>query len=110
MSEPDLAHSRAAMDKLDFMVVMDLFQIESTEFADVVLPCATNTELDGTYTNTERKVTRVRKAINPPGQSKPGWWIMNEIAKRMDYDLNCRDGEQIWDDRNICNLAFTGRD
>jgi predicted molibdopterin-dependent oxidoreductase YjgC len=98
MSEPDLPHAKSAMEKLDFMVVMDLFKTESTDFAHVVLPCATNPELDGTFTNTERKVMRIRKAVNPPGESKPGWWILNEIAKRMDYDLNCQNAGQIWDE------------
>jgi len=96
VSEPDVGHARAAMQKLDFMVVMDLFQTETAQFADVVLPCATFAELEGTYTNTERMVLRVRKAVDPPGESKPGWWILNELAKRLDYDLNCLEARQIW--------------
>ncbi len=96
-SEPDLGHARAAMKKLDFIVVMDLFKTETAEFADVILPCSTFGELEGTFTSTERRVLRTRKAVEPPGQSMPGWWIANELAKRMGYDLNCLSARQIWD-------------
>jgi predicted molibdopterin-dependent oxidoreductase YjgC len=97
MSEPDVGHAKAAMSKLDLMVVMDLFMTETAALADVVLPCATFGELDGTFTNTERKVTRVRQAVEPPGESKPGWWIVSELAKRLGYDLKCNNPQQIWD-------------
>jgi predicted molibdopterin-dependent oxidoreductase YjgC len=97
-SEPDIGHAKAAMTKLDFMVVMDLFKTETAEMADVILPCATFAEVDGTFTNTERKVTRVRKAVDAPGEAKPGWWIVSEIASRFNYDLHCIDGGQIWDE------------
>jgi predicted molibdopterin-dependent oxidoreductase YjgC len=98
MSEPDVNHAKAMMEKLDFMVVMDLFVTETAEMADVVLPCPTFAELEGTVTNTERKVQRVRKAVDPPGESKSGWWIVNELAKRMGYDLNMQSAQQIWDE------------
>ncbi len=98
ISEPDIGHARAALKKLDFLVVMDLFKNETAEYADVVLPCATFAEIEGTYTTTERRVVRVRKAVEPAGMTKPGWWIVNELAKRMGYDLNCLEAHQIWDE------------
>jgi len=97
-SEPDVGHARAAMSKLDFMVVMDLFKTETAEMADVILPCATFAEIEGTFTNTERKVLRVRRAVEAPGEAKPGWWIVSELARRMGYNLNCKYAAQIWDE------------
>ncbi len=98
VSEPDVGHAKASMSKLDYMVVMDLFLTETAQMADVVLPCSTFAEMEGTYTNSERKVLRVRKAVEPPGESKPGWWIATELAKRLDYDLNCGAAHQIWEE------------
>jgi len=79
------------------MVVMDLFRTETAEYADVILPCATFAEIDGTYTSTERRVVRGRKAVEPPGESKPVWWILDELSRRLGYDLRCQSAEQIWD-------------
>ncbi len=98
VSEPDVGHAKASMSKLDFMVVMDLFLTETAQMADVVLPCSTFAETEGTFTNSERRVLRVRKAVDPPGESKPGWWIATELAKRLGYDLNCNEADQIWEE------------
>ena len=83
LSEPDLSHTRKALEKLDFLVVQDIFLTETAEFADVVLAGASFAEKDGTFTNTERRVQRVRKAVEPVGDSKPDWWITCELGKRM---------------------------
>jgi len=83
LSEPDAGHAREALDKLEFFVVQDIFLTETAQLADVVLPGATFAEKDGTFTNTERRVQRVRKAIEPIGNSKPDWWITCQIAQRM---------------------------
>ncbi len=99
LSEPDLPHARQALEKPEFMVVMDLFLTETAFYADVVLPCSTFAEIDGTYTNSERSVRRVRKAIDAPGKSMPGWWIMNELGKRMGYDMGLENAKQIWDEQ-----------
>ncbi|MBA7703272.1 Formate dehydrogenase H [subsurface metagenome] len=83
LSEPDAGHAREALEKLEFFVVQDIFLTETVQLADVVLPGATFAEKDGTVTNTERRVQRVRKAIEPIGNSKPDWWITCQIAQRM---------------------------
>ncbi len=83
LSEPDAGHAREALEKLEFFVVQDIFLTETARLADVVLPGATFAEKDGTVTNTERRVQRVRKAIEPIGNSKPDWWITCQIAQRM---------------------------
>jgi len=83
LSEPDITHAREALEKLEFLVVQDIFPSETAELADVVLAGASFAEKDGTFTNTERRVQRVRKAIEPVGDSKPDWWITCQLGKRM---------------------------
>jgi len=88
LSDPDLNHVKEAFKKLDFLVVQDVFLTETAEFADVVLPGVTFAEKDGTFTNTERRVQRVRRAIAPVGNSRPDWLIISNLAKAMGYDMN----------------------
>ncbi|MDK1030520.1 MAG: formate dehydrogenase subunit alpha [Planctomycetia bacterium] len=83
ISEADCTHVAEAIAKLDFFVVQDIFLTETAELADVVLSAATFAEKEGTVTNTERRVQRMRKVIEPVGNSKPDWWITCELAKRM---------------------------
>ncbi len=83
LSEPDAHHVEEALKKLDFLLVQDIFLSETAELADVVLPAASFAEKDGTFTNTERRVQRVRRALEPRGESKPDWWITCQIARRM---------------------------
>lgn len=85
LSEPDGNHVREALQKLDFFVVQDIFLSETAMLADVVLPAAGFAEKNGTFTNTERRVQRVRKAINPPGGSRPDWQITCLIAQKMGH-------------------------
>jgi formate dehydrogenase alpha subunit len=83
LSEPDLHHVEKAFAQLDFLVVQDLFMHETAERADVFLPAAAFAEKEGTFTNSERRVQRVRKAIDPPGAARADWWITAELAKRV---------------------------
>jgi len=83
LSEPNANHAIEALKKLDFLVVQDIFMSETAELADVVLPATSFAEKDGTFTNTERRVQRVRKAIDPPGDARPDWWITCQLARRM---------------------------
>ena len=82
VSDPDRAHCETALSKLDHLVVIDIFRTETAEFADVILPASAFAETDGTCTNTERRIQRLRKAVEPQGVSRPEWWILAEIAKR----------------------------
>ena len=83
LSEPEAKHAEEALQKLEFLVVQDIFLTETARLAHIVLPGVTFAEKDGTFTNTERRVQRVRKAIEPTGDAKPDWWITCQIAKRM---------------------------
>jgi formate dehydrogenase major subunit len=83
VTDPDTHHIREALSKLDFFVFQDMFLNETAEYAHVILPACSYAEKDGTFTNTERRVQRVRKAIEPIGESKDDYWIIGQIAKRM---------------------------
>jgi formate dehydrogenase major subunit len=83
VSDPDRKHCEHALESLDHLVVIDVFRTETAEFADVVLPASAWGETDGVFTNTERRVQRVRAAVAPQGEAQPDWWILAEIAKRM---------------------------
>ncbi len=85
VSDPDINHVKKALNNLDFLVVQDIFLTETAELADVVLPAASFAEKDGTFTNTERRVQRVRKAIEPVGDAKPDWRILMDIMNRLGY-------------------------
>ena len=87
LSEPDLHHAEQAFKKLDFLVVQDIFMHETAEVADVVLPATTFAEKDGTFTNSERRVQRVRKVIDAVGQSRADWEIICDLARRMSATL-----------------------
>jgi formate dehydrogenase alpha subunit len=83
LAEPDLHQVDKALRQLDCLIVQDLFMHETAELAQVFLPAAAFAEKDGTFTNSERRVQRVRQAIDPPGQARPDWWITCELAKRV---------------------------
>ena len=88
LSDPDQNHVRKALGKLDLLVVQDIFLTETAELADVVLPAAAFAEKEGTFTNTERRVQRVRKAVAPPGSARPDWRIVCDLARRMGYRMS----------------------
>ena len=87
LTEPNLAHAREAIAKLDFLVVQDIFMHETAELADVVLPAASFAEKEGTFTNSERRVQRVRQVIPPVGQARADWEIVQEVAQRTARQL-----------------------
>ena len=82
LTDPNLAHATEALQRLDFLVVQDIFMHETGEIADVVLPAASFAEKEGTFTNSERRVQRVRQVIPPVGGSRADWEIVQEIAQR----------------------------
>ncbi len=83
LSDPDSNHVRRCLEACEFLVVNEIFLSETAQMADVVLPAAASVEKDGTYTNTERRIQLAHKALDPPGQAKPDWQILCELAKRM---------------------------
>ena len=108
VSDPDLNHCEKSIDNLDFLVVQDIFLTETAEIADVVLPAACYAEKDGTFANTERRVQRVRKAVEPPGQAWDDWKIICEIANRMGYPMTYENSRQIMEEISRVTPSYAG--
>ena len=98
VSDPNLNHVKDALQKLDFLVVQDIFLTETAAMADVVLPAMCFAEKDGTYTNTERRVQRVRKAVNAPGRAENDWAIICRISTRMGKPMQYESPSEIMDE------------
>ncbi len=86
VTDPNLRHVEEALKNLDLLVIQDIFFTETAALADVVLPGAAFAEKDGTFSNTERRVQLVRKAVEPPGDAKPDWRIISELAMKLGGD------------------------
>lgn len=108
ISDPDINHIEKALKKLDFLVVQDIFLTETAQMADVILPAASFAEKDGTFTNTERKVQRIRKAINPVGNSKPDWLIIMEVMNKLGYDKTYNNPSEIMDEIRSLTPSYAG--
>ena len=109
LTEADANHVREALEELDFFVVQDMFLSESAEYADVVFPAASFAEQNGTFTNTERRVQRVRQAIRPRGESKPDWWIVSQLAQRMGEEgFAYESASEIMDEINRLTPIYGG--
>jgi len=91
VSDPDLNHIEKCIDALEFFVVQDIFLTETAKHADVVFPAVSFAEKDGTFTNSERKVQRIRKAVDPPGEAKEDRLIISELAGKMGYKMEYAD-------------------
>jgi predicted molibdopterin-dependent oxidoreductase YjgC len=88
VSDPDSLHVEKALKALDFLLVIDIFRTPTSDLAHVILPGASFAEKDGTFSNTERRVQMVRKAIEPPGEAKPDWRIIQELSNRFGYAMD----------------------
>lgn len=95
LSDPDLNHARAGLERLDLLVVQDIFLTETAKAAHVVLPAASFAEKEGTFTNTERKVQRIRKGVEAPGEAKEDWKILCDLSSRMGYPMKYEDAQAI---------------
>ena len=98
LSDPDLGHVEEALRSLDFLVVQDIFLTETVRLAHVVLPAAAFAEKEGTFTNTERRVQRLHQAIAPPGEARPDWQIICEVATRMGCPMYYQGPAQIMEE------------
>jgi formate dehydrogenase alpha subunit len=109
LSEPDINHVVKALRNLDFLVVQDIFLSETAKLADVVLPAASFAADDGTFTNTERRIQRVRKAVKAPGDAIPDWKIVCLIARKMGKSgFDYEHPSQIWDEMACLTPSMAG--
>jgi formate dehydrogenase alpha subunit len=108
VSDPDLNHVKECMENLDFLVVQDIFLNETGRMADVVLPSSAFAEKDGTFTNTERKVQRVRKALDPPGDAREDWRILCDVSTRLGYPMAYDSPEAVMDEITEVTPSYCG--
>jgi predicted molibdopterin-dependent oxidoreductase YjgC len=98
-SEADSQHATKLLENLDTLIVQDILMTRTAEIADVVLPAANSAfESEGTFTNSERRVQRVRKALDPPGNAKDDIWIIAQLARRLGYDWGDLTSKEAWDE------------
>lgn len=108
MSDPNLAHARAALSKLEHLVVQDIFLTETAGFADVILPASAFPEKTGTFTNTDRRVQLGRQAIAPPGEARQDLWIIQEIAKRLGLSWNYSGPQDVFEEMRQAMPSIAG--
>jgi formate dehydrogenase major subunit len=112
-TEPDIHKVEHELESAEFLIVQDIFPNETTRFADVIFPAAAWSENDGTFTNSERRVNRVRTASPAPGQAMPNWWIFKQIAKRLGHDWASDSGQELWDNEisvlapQLCGIKYS---
>ncbi len=98
LSDPDIAHVEEGLRNLDLLIVQDIFLTETAELADVILPAASFAEKNGTFTNTERRVQRVRKAVESPGEAREDWKIICALSERLGYPMPYGRAEDIMEE------------
>jgi len=108
ISDPDLHHVEEALKALNFLVVIDIFLSETGKLADVVLPGVSFAEKDGTFTNTERRVQRIRKVIEPLGDARPDWQILCDLAKGMGYSMEYSHPSEIQEEITKLTPSYGG--
>ena len=108
MSDPDVHHARAALAKLDWLVVQEIFLTETCYHADVILPATAWPEKAGTVTNTDRMVQLGRQALEPPGEAKPDLWIIQELARRLGLDWNYEGPRDVFNEMRKAMPSIAG--
>ncbi|MBL4953940.1 molybdopterin-dependent oxidoreductase [Neobacillus sp. YIM B02564] len=98
LADVNMNHTKTLFKKLDLLIVQDIFLTETAKLADVVLPARSWGEVDGTYTNTDRRIQRVRKAVKPHPSTKEDWEILCELATMMGYPMQYQNSEEIWNE------------
>ena len=101
ITDPNMHHTIQALERLELLVVQDIFLTETAQYADVVLPAACSFEKDGTFTNTERKVQRVRRAVKPPGDARDDLSIIMDISRRLGYPMEYTSPEKVLEEFGI---------
>ncbi|WP_170434380.1 formate dehydrogenase subunit alpha [Ruegeria arenilitoris] len=101
MSDPDVHHAREALAKLDLMIVQDIFLTETANYADIILPASALYEKNGTVSNTNRQVQRVRPAVPPPGEAREDWAITVDLAQRIGLNWDYTDVSQVFNEMKL---------
>ncbi len=105
---PGSAESIKQVEALELLVAIDIYPNETTKRAEVIFPDVSYDEDEGTYTNLERRVQRVRKAVDAPGEARPSWWILQELGKRLGVDLGFHSAQGVWEDMRRTATSMAG--
>jgi formate dehydrogenase major subunit len=108
MSDPDVRHARAALASLEHLVVQEIFLTETAFHADVILPATAFPEKTGTFINTDRRVQLGRRALDPPGDARQDWWILQELARRLGLDWDYGHPRDVYDELRACMPPLRG--
>ena len=110
LSDPDANHVKRALNNLDLLVVQDIFMSDTAKLADVVFPATCYAEKDGTFTNTERRVQRVRKAVAPPGQARNDWSILCDVSKIINPNVffGYETSEDVFEEMRVTMPSYRG--
>ena len=108
MSEPHASKVAEDLQKLDLLVCQEIFMSETAKLADVILPATCWAEKEGTFTNSERRVQRVRKAVSPPGEARADWQIICDVAAAMGYEMSYSHPQEIWDEMRSLTPSMAG--
>jgi formate dehydrogenase major subunit len=108
LSEPNVAHTKRCLEACEFFVLSEIFYNETAPYADVIFPDLCWAEEDGTFSNTERRVQRVRPALKGPGEARSNWWVLNELGKRLGVDLGFTSSPAIYEQMRALTPSFGG--
>jgi formate dehydrogenase major subunit len=108
LSDPNVNKVRKALARLEFLAVQDIFLTETAEFADVILPATSFLEKTGTYTNTDRRVQIGRQALTPPGEARPDWEVLCDLATRLGYPMRYRSPEEVFAEFAALTTSYRG--
>lgn len=108
LSDADSLHVEKALKALDFLLVIDIFQTPTSDLAHIVLPGASFAEKEGTFTNTERRIQMIRKAIEPPGEAEPDWRIVQELSNRLGYAMDYESPRSIMEEIAKLTPSYAG--
>jgi formate dehydrogenase major subunit len=107
-SEPNMAHTIKELQALELFIVCDIFPNLTTPYAHVVFPDYAWSEENGTFTNSERRIQRVRPALSAPGNAQPSWWVLQELGKRLGYDMGFTSAHAVWEDMRKTAKSYAG--
>jgi len=108
LSEPNQAKVIESLENLEFLLVQEIFMSETAKLADVVLPATCFAEKDGTFTNSERRVQRVRKAVDPPGQARADWQIICDVSTAMGYPMRYECASDVFEEMASLTPSYGG--
>lgn len=108
VADVHMNHTKTLLEKLDLLIVQDIFLTETAKLADVVLPARSWGEVEGTYTNTDRRIQRVRKAVEPHPNTKDDWQILCDLSTRLGYPMSYSSSEEIWEELRMLAWEMYG--